>query len=72
MQEVKSSTIAAVGYDRESKELTIRFIHGGEYLYRGVSEAEHKALMDAPSIGKHFHAHIRQKYTGTKAEGRAA
>ena len=67
MQEVKSSTIAAVGYDRESKELTIRFIHGGEYLYCGVSEAEHKALMDAPSIGKHFHSNIRPKYNGKKA-----
>lgn len=73
MQEVKSSTISHVGYDAASQELRIRFTHGGEYLYGGVPEAEHKSLMEARSIGKHFHAHIRSKYVGTKAgDGRAA
>lgn len=66
MQEVQSSTISHVGYHAATQELRIRFKHGGEYLYNGVSEAEHKALMDAPSIGKHFHSNIRPKYNGKK------
>lgn len=66
MQEVKSSTISHVGYDRSTHELRIRFTRGGEYLYKGVSEEEHQALMAAESIGKHFQAHIRPQHAGTK------
>lgn len=66
MQEVKSSNISHVGYDPATNELRIRFTRGGEYLYRGVSEEEHAALMGAESIGKHFQAHIRTKYAGAK------
>lgn len=64
MQEVKSSTITHVGYEPATQELRIRFTHGGEYVYPGVPQEEHAALMGSESIGKHFHAHIRSKYTG--------
>lgn len=66
MQEVKSSIISHVGYDPAMNELRIRFTRGGEYLYKGVSQEEHAALMAAESIGKHFQAHIRPQHTGAK------
>jgi hypothetical protein len=64
--EVRSTTIQHVGYDSDTKQLTVRFAHGGEYAYEGVSQEEHDALLAAPSVGKHFHANIRPKYTGVK------
>lgn len=66
MKAVDSSTISHVGYDPATNELRIRFTRGGEYLYKGVSEEEHAALMGAESIGKHFQAHIRQQHAGEK------
>ena len=66
MEAVKSSTISHVGYDPATNELRIRFTHGGEYLYRGVSPEEHAKLMAAESIGKHFMKNIRSQYTGAK------
>ena len=61
MQEVKSSTITHVGHNPESKELRVRFAHGGEYLYPNVTGEEYLAFVGAKSIGQHFHAHIRPK-----------
>lgn len=66
MKEVKSSSISHVGYEPSTQELRIRFVHGGEYLYRGVTESEHAALMAAPSVGQYFHAHIKPHHTGEK------
>jgi len=62
MKPVSSSTIKAIGYDEKTKILTIQFAHGGHYEYQGVSPEQHKALMDAESIGGHFHDHIKQKH----------
>jgi hypothetical protein len=66
MQPVKSSTISHVGHDPDLNRLTIKFNSGGTYTYDGVSAEEHKALLEAPSIGKHFAANIRQKYKGVR------
>jgi len=61
-----SSTIAEVGYEKDSRQLTVRFHHGGTYSFADVPEDEHNALLTAPSIGKHFHARIRGCYPATK------
>ena len=63
---VKSSTISHVGYDKASSTLTIRFTHGGTYNYPGVPESAYEALLAAESIGKHFHANIRNQYAGRR------
>lgn len=68
MQEVKSSTIAHVGYDDETKVLTVRFRSGGVYVYADVSTEAHQALMSAESVGKHFQANIRDKYVTRKLD----
>ena len=63
---MKSSTISHIGYDAATQELRVRFVHGGEYLYQNVTEAEHNALMSAESIGKHFIANIKKLHAGAK------
>jgi KTSC domain len=61
---VKSSTIKEIAY-HEGK-LYVRFLNGGTFCYPDVSEEAHKKLLAAESIGKYFHAHIRNKHTGSK------
>jgi hypothetical protein len=60
MQEVESSQIQSIGYDEGNRTLYITFKNGGTtYRYFDVTPAEHLALMEAPSKGSHFGAHIR-------------
>ena len=66
MKKVESSNIEAVGYDPNTKELTVKFKNGGTYHYSAVPSHEADALMHAESIGKHFHAHIKGKFQHQK------
>ncbi len=63
---VTSSNIDAVGYDEDSSTLHVRFHSGHTYSYSNVDPEEHRALIEAPSIGAHFSKHIRPHYTGRK------
>lgn len=65
MQTVESSSIKAVGHDPISSTLRVQFHNGGVYEYHGVTAEQHKALLGADSIGRHFHAHVR-KHSFTK------
>jgi hypothetical protein len=66
LKPVKSSQIAAIGYDAENKTLAIRF-NGGKklYHYAGVSQEVFDKFSAAESVGKHFGAHIRGKFPHT-------
>lgn len=66
MKPVSSLSIKAVGYDDATGTAAIAFSSGGVYHYHGVSPEAHKALVEAPSIGKHFHAHFKTNYEGKK------
>lgn len=59
MQKVKSSNIAEVGFETR---LRIKFTSGGIYEYHDVPEEICQNLLKADSIGKYFHAGIRNKY----------
>lgn len=61
MTPVKSSNIKAIGYDPNTKTLTIEFNSGGIYDYPDIEQHEHDSLLSAESIGSHFHKHIRPK-----------
>jgi hypothetical protein len=61
MPSVNSSNISWLDYDPELQELTIRFHSGGTYTYSNVSEEEYQALLNAPSIGQHFHQYIKNE-----------
>ena len=54
---VKSSNVKSVGHDPATNVLTVEFIGGSRYEYSGVTAAQHKALMEAPSIGQHLYQH---------------
>jgi hypothetical protein len=66
MKPVDSSNIAAVGHDPATGTLAVAFRDGNLYHYDGVSSEAHAALMQAESIGKHFHAHIKGAHPFTK------
>jgi len=58
-QAVKSSTMQAVGYDKENRILGVRFHNGRTYHYFEVHPVIHQELMIAESIGKYFQANVR-------------
>ena len=63
MQSVKSSQIAAVGYDGSSETLAIQFHTGVErgivYHYSPVPSGMYYGLVSAESIGRFFGQHIK-------------
>lgn len=67
MEKVKSSNIAAIGY--EGTTLKVQFNSGTTWSYHDVPAHVHKELMGAESIGGYFGSHIRSNYKGTKHEG---
>lgn len=62
MVNVSSSVMDDVAYDAARQRLTIRFRHGGRYTYLGVPPRVAEGLLAAPSLGRYFHAHIRDRY----------
>lgn len=62
MKPVKSSNIAAVGYDPERHVLRVQFKNASAYEYHGVDAETHQALLHAPSVGTFFHTHVRDHY----------
>ena len=66
MTEVKSSLIAAVGYDEAQKELTVEFKKGGIYSYKPVPHAVYTAMLEAISVGKFFLRNIKNQYEYVK------
>lgn len=65
---VKSSNIASIGYDQESKVLEVEFHPpkdervGRIYEHYGVPPELHTRLMAANSIGKFYQVNIRGKF----------
>lgn len=67
MKLVESSNLHSVGYDPESNTLMVKFKADGPIFdYADVPAAEHEALMNARSKGKHFAVHIKGVYKCTK------
>ena len=49
-------------YDSMERKLTIRFKNGYHYDVHGVSPEDHRAFMDAPSPGEHYHRFIKDNF----------
>ena len=62
MVHVDSTAIDEVAYDAASRHLKIRFVHGGRYTYLNVPPRVARGLLAAPSHGRYFHDHIRDRY----------
>jgi KTSC domain len=63
---VKSSNIAEIGHSGTTLE--VKFKNGGVFRYHNVDADKHAALMRAESVGKHFHAHIKNAHKFSKAD----
>jgi len=61
-QPVNSSNIKSVGYDSGSQTLDVEFHGGAVYRYFDVPQKVHKTLAGAKSVGRVFHAHVRNVY----------
>ena len=66
---VESSNLAAVGYNKDSYELTIAFLDGSIYRYSGVPYEEYVDLMKADSHGEYFVDNIRLIYEFERIAG---
>lgn len=62
LQHLRSSSLAAAGYDSFHHELDIAFRHDGIYRYFGVSPRTYRALLQADSKGQFFTGYIRGNY----------
>lgn len=74
---VESTTVDSVGYDAKAGILELEFCSGAVYQYLGVAAQEYREFLAAPSKGKYFNLHIRDRYpfrrlAGKKARFRAA
>lgn len=63
---VDSKAIKSVGYDEATRCMHVEFSDGGCHEYHGVSAETHKAFMDSPSKGKHFHSLIKPHHKSRK------
>ncbi|ONN64810.1 KTSC domain-containing protein [Herbaspirillum sp. VT-16-41] len=64
MQPVRSTAIAAVGYDPATRDLAIRFTSQTKiYIYVGVPISVYTAFMNAASKGQYFDAFIKDRYS---------
>lgn len=60
---VRSSAIAAVGYDASTQRLHIRFTtHSTTYTFCGVPQHVYEGLMNAGSKGVYYDQVIRDRY----------
>lgn len=63
-QNVYSSNVSAVEYDREAKEMFVTFLKGGaRYVYRGVPEELAQQLANAPSVGSMLRNEVQPYYS---------
>lgn len=59
---VTSSNLVSVAHDPNTKTLEVKFKNGSTYQYEGVPVNVHREMMDSPSVGKFFNAHIKDRY----------
>lgn len=69
MEPVKSSVIAAVGYDSGKRILAVMFHTGHIVNYADVSIQMALDLVAAQSIGAYYSKHIRGKFSGRRMTG---
>ena len=60
---VFSSMVTNVGYDDETKEMTVTFTNGKTAAYKGVPEEKALELSTAPSVGSMLNAEIKGQYS---------
>ena len=65
MRSATSSLINSYGYDAETKQLFVRFVHGMKlYRYDNFPADLFNSMTEAVSPGKFFTQRVRSLYTG--------
>jgi hypothetical protein len=59
---VRSSAIAAIGYDDETQDCFVTFKDGRSYTLNGFPEIELERWLGAGSIGGYWNANIKGNY----------
>lgn len=62
---VSSSQINEIAFDKKEQKLYVRFHNNSLYSYPYTFEEFHNFL-NAPSVGKYFHANIKNSINATK------
>ena len=56
---VTSGAIRSIGYDPTRQDMDIQFKNGEVYTYHPISQRKYENLMNAQSIGNHFHRNVK-------------
>lgn len=67
-----STVIRSFDYRPEARELEVTFVTGRRYLYLQVPAEAAAALASAFAKGRHFNAHIRDRYPFREMQPAAA
>jgi hypothetical protein len=59
---VESSVVRSLGYDRDKRVLEIEFHNDRVYQYFVVPHSIYQQLRAAPSFGRYFNEHVRDRY----------
>ncbi|MBL8743328.1 MAG: KTSC domain-containing protein [Myxococcales bacterium] len=62
MESVVSSNVARIGYDADSRVLTVEFRNGSRYEYENVPATEYAGFLGAWSKGRYLHRWIKGRY----------
>ena len=60
MEQVTSTNIDSVEYDKDLEILTVKFLGGGTFEYENVPIEIYEDLLNADSIGSFFYWNIRE------------
>ena len=62
LRRVASSSVAAVGYDPDTRRLYVRFVSGRAYVYYAVPPGVYRKFLAADSKGGFVNGEIRGAY----------
>lgn len=68
-EQVESSNIESIGYDKDKKILEVEFTSGAIFRYTDIVKKVHNELMNAESIGSYFGRNIRYEYDYERRRG---
>ncbi len=59
-ENVESSVLKSVGYDKNKKVLETELVNQALYEYYKVPVSEYANLMNSPSLGEYYNKHIKK------------
>lgn len=66
MNQVKSSNIDSVGYDKETAVMVVKFKNGTAYEYADVPQEKYLGMLKSDSVGSYFAQEVRNAHKASK------